>query len=288
MVCAAVLSAGLAISSLPAGALAVHAEENTQVQEVAAETGTAGTDNASAESAESHPSAAPEPSEANAAENSTDTAEEASPALALRMLAVSADAAAGTLGENVDSGSQGSGETVKIDYDENTTLHGVKVNGQDMVVFCMNNDLHWPHNTPTFQAPANYKPVDTGLTDEQENQMTKLLYAGYPYNGFILFQIEDKSEPLSEDDFDKLLIPPAWIRSDFPDLGETQFTYKNVAPNKENANKLDDFLANAYTYYKNGVTASRHTHDDIIAATFWRAASVIKNYGYNNALNAGV
>ncbi len=286
MVCAAVLSAGLAISSLPAGALAVHAEENTQVQEVTAETGTAGTDNTGVESAEPQPSAEQEASEANAAENSTDTAEEASPALALRMLAVSADAAAGTLGENVDSGSQGSGETVKIDYDENTTLHGVKVNGQDMVVFCMNNDLHWPHNTPTFQAPANYKPVDTGLTDEQENQMTKLLYAGYPYNGFILFQIEDKSEPLSEDDFDKLLIPPAWIRSDFPDLGETQFTYKNVAPNKENANKLDDFLANAYTYYKNGVTASRHTHDDIIAATFWRAASVIKNYGYNNALNA--
>ena len=223
-------------------------------------------------------------SEEDAAENSTDTEEEASPALALRMFAVSADAAAGALEENVDSSSQGSGETVKIRFDE--IVHSVKINGQDMVVFCMNSDLHWPHDTPTFQAPANYKPVDTGLTDEQENQLTTLLYAGYPYNGFSLFQIVDQSEPLSEDDFDKLLVPPAWIRSDFPDLGETQFTYKNVAPNKENANKLDDFLANAYTYYKNGVTASGHTHDDIIATTFWRAASVIKNYGYNNALNA--
>ena len=155
---------------LPALRYLLCLEENTQVQEVTAETGTAGTDNTGVESAEPQPSAEQEASEANAAENSTDTAEEASPALALRMLAVSADAAAGTLGENVDSGSQGSGETVKIDYDENTTLHGVKVNGQDMVVFCMNNDLHWPHNTPTFQAPANYKPVDTGLTDEQENQ----------------------------------------------------------------------------------------------------------------------
>lgn len=223
-------------------------------------------------------------SEEDAAENSSDTEEEASPVLALRMLAVSADAAAGTLEESVDSGSQGSGETVKIQFDK--IVHSVKINGQDMVVFCMNSDLHWPHDTPTFQAPANYKPVDTGLTDEQENQLTTLLYAGYPYNGFSLFQIVDQSEPLSEDDFDKLLVPPAWIRSDFPDLGETQFTYKNVAPNKENANKLDDFLANAYTYYKNGVTASGHTHDDIIATTFWRAASVIKNYGYNNALNA--
>lgn len=223
-------------------------------------------------------------SEEDAAENSSDAEEEVSPALALRMLAVSADAAAGALGENVDSSSQGSGETVKIRFDE--IVHSVKINGQDMVVFCMNSDLHWPHDTPTFQAPANYKPVDTGLTDEQENQLTTLLYAGYPYNGFSLFQIVDQSEPLSEDDFDKLLVPPAWIRSDFPDLGETQFTYKNVAPNKENANKLDDFLANAYTYYKNGVTASGHTHDDIIATTFWRAASVIKNYGYNNALNA--
>ena len=68
----------------------------------------------------------------------------------------------------------------------------------------MNNDLHWPHNTPTFQAPANYKQVSTGLTKEQENQLTKLLYAGYPYNGFSLFQIVDQSEYLSEDDFDKL------------------------------------------------------------------------------------
>ena len=68
MVCAAVLSAGLAISSLPAGALAVHAEENTQVQEVTAETGTAGTDNTGVESAEPQPSAEQEASEANAAE----------------------------------------------------------------------------------------------------------------------------------------------------------------------------------------------------------------------------
>ena len=216
-------------------------------------------------------------SEEDAAENSTDAEEEASPALALRMLAVSADAAAGTLEKKVDSGSQGSGETVKIDYDENTTLHSVKVNGQDMVVFCMNNDLNWPHDTSTFRAPANYKQVGTGLTEEQENQLTKLLYAGYPYNGFSLFQIVDQSESLNEDDFDKLLVPPAWIRSDFPDLGETQFTYKNVADGEENATKIKNFVIAAGNYFSNGHTSSGHSYAQITATSFWRAASVIVN-----------
>ena len=225
-------------------------------------------------------------SEEDAAENSTDTEEEASPALALRMLAVSADAAAGTLEENVDSGSQGSGETVKIDYDENTTLHSVKVNGQDMVVFCMNNDLNWPHDTPTFRAPANYKQVGTGLTEEQENQLTKLLYAGYPYNGFSLFQIVDQSESLNEDDFDKFLVPPAWIRSDFPDLGETQFTYKNVADGEENATKIKNFVIAAGNYFSNGHTSSGHSYAQITATSFWRAASVIVNNGYEKAIEA--
>ena len=155
-----------------------------------------------------------------------------------------------------------------------------------MVVFCMNNDLHWPHNTPTFQAPANYKQVSTGLTKEQENQLTKLLYAGYPYNGFSLFQIVDQSESLSEDDFDKLLIPPAWIRSDFPDLGETQFTYKNVADGEENAIKLKNFVEDAGNYFPNGHTTSGHTFVQITATTFWRAASVIINNGYQNAIEA--
>ena len=222
--------------------------------------------------------------EEDAEENTVVAEEEVSPALALRALAVSTDAAAGTLEENGESGTQVSGEKVTIQFDE--TVHSVKVNGQDMVVFCMNSDLHWPHDTPTFQSPANYKQVGTGLTEEQENQLTTLLYAGYPYNGFSLFQIVDKSEPLSEDDFDKLLEPPAWIRSDFPDLGETQFTYKNVAPDNENATKLNTFLTNAGTYLKNGLTSSGHTYDDIMATTFWRAAFVIKNYTYNAALTA--
>ena len=184
-------------------------------------------------------------SEEDAAENSTDTEEEASPALALRMLAVSADAAAGTLEENGTADEK----KVTINYDDSTSIHSVDVNGERMIVFCMNKDLHWPHNTPSFNAPyQDYRLVETQLDSKQEEQLATLIYAGYPYNGLSLFQIVKQAEPLSEDDFDKLLIPPAWIRSDFPDLGETQFTYKNVAPGSENATKLDNYLDDAGKY----------------------------------------
>ena len=218
-------------------------------------------------------------------ENTVVAEEEVSPALALRALAVSADAAAGTLEESEESGTQGSGETVKIQFDK--TVHSVKVNGQDMVVFCMNQDLHWPHNTPALNAPENYTQVGTGLTEEQEKQLTTLLYAGYPYNGLSMFQIVDQAKSIDEDDFDKLLVPPAWIRSDFPDLGETQFTYKNVADGEENATKLKNFLETAMNdYFPNGHTLSGHTYGQITATTFWRAASVIVNYGYEKAIEA--
>ena len=184
-------------------------------------------------------------SEEDAAENSTDTEEEASPALALRMLAVSADAAAGTLEENGTADEK----KVTINYDDSTSIHSVDVNGERMIVFCMNKDLHWPHNTPSFNAPyQDYRLVETQLDSKQEEQLATLIYAGYPYNGLSLFQIVKQAEPLSEDDFDKLLIPPAWIRSDFPDLGETQFTYKNVALGSENATKLDNYLDDAGKY----------------------------------------
>lgn len=221
--------------------------------------------------------------EEDAVENSTDTEEQASPALALRMLAVSADAAAGTLEENGTADEK----KVTINYDDSTSIHSVDVNGERMIVFCMNKDLHWPHNTPSFNAPyQDYRLVETQLDPKQEEQLATLIYAGYPYNGLSLFQIVKQAEPLTEDDFDKLLVPPAWIRSDFPDLGETQFTYKNVAPGSENAIKLDDFLDDAGKYLNDKKTPSGRSYSEIQATTFWRAASAIKNFGYQVALNA--
>ncbi len=66
----------------------------------------------------------------------------------------------------------------------------------------------------------------------------------------------------------------------------SQFTYKNVAPGSENAIKLDDFLDDAGKYLNDKKTPSGRSYSEIQATTFWRAASAIKNFGYQVALNA--
>ena len=66
----------------------------------------------------------------------------------------------------------------------------------------------------------------------------------------------------------------------------SQFTYKNVAPGSENAIKLDDFLDDAGKYLNDKKTPSGRSYSEIQATTFWRAAYVIKNFAYQDALNA--
>ncbi|MDD6715009.1 MAG: sortase B protein-sorting domain-containing protein [Firmicutes bacterium] len=429
MVCAAVLSAGLAVSSLPAGALAVYAEENAQVQEVPAETTPAETSNAGEESAEPQPAAASpytsgetpvdaaaesassateapatetpadeatntvssgapqgdaveteapaesavpaadeetpgettaltelaskaeavaateqadddrensetetteeaetsagetveeesvsenntadtedstpvneadntdteetEPEE-DAEENTVVAEEEVSPALALRALAVSTDAAAGTLEESETADEK----KVKIDYDDQNDIHSVKLTGQDgkdytVVLFCMNNQLHWPHKTDSI-TPPEYKQSDINdfklqngqqLSEDQKNQIKALLYAGYPNNGFSLFQIVEQDNSMDVGEFNKLLIPPAWIRSDFPDLGAIEFTYENSKDNGTNKSTLSTFLDQAAAYYQPSaasplLTPSGHTYAEIQNTSFWKAAFYLEN-----------
>lgn len=226
-------------------------------------------------------------SEEDAAENSTDTEEEASPALALRMLAVSADAAAGALGESGTADEK----KVIIDYDKESDIHSVKLTGPDgaentVVLFCMNNQLHWPHKTG-FITPPEYKQSDINdfklqngqqLSEDQKSQIKALLYAGYPNNGFSLFQIVEQDNSMDVGEFNKLLIPPVWIRSDFPDLGAIEFTYENSKDNGTNKSILENFLEQAAKYYPLSsatspqLTPSGHTYTEIQKTLFWNAA----------------
>ncbi len=44
---------------------------------------------------------------------------------------------------------------VKIDYDAESTIHSVTASdGSKIILFCMNDGLHWPHSTPTRKPPS--------------------------------------------------------------------------------------------------------------------------------------
>lgn len=222
-------------------------------------------------------------SEEDAAENSSDAEEEVSPALALRMLAVSADAAAGALGENVDSSSQGSGETVHINYDG--TIHSIGKEDEntklpEIILYCMNNMLHWPHSTLTITAP-DYKQVDAqkvNLSSDLQEQIKILLYAGYPDvdNDSGLFKIVDQEKPLDIDDYNKLLDAPEWIRKKFPDtIGSTIFSYNDFKEQGENYNKLSEFMQKVYKPHDSQTPSESYA--DIFATPFYKAVQVLLN-----------
>ena len=122
-----------------------------------------------------------------------------------------------------------SSKGISIEYDSPSTIHKVG----NVILFCMNNEMHWPHDTDTFKAPlyeegylteANFQ-TETGSRDYNKfiQELSVLLYAGYPYNGLGLFSIEgnEGSGSISEAAFRQLLIPSERLRSDFPVLRET-------------------------------------------------------------------
>ncbi|MDD7204649.1 MAG: DUF5979 domain-containing protein [Coriobacteriaceae bacterium] len=177
-------------------------------------------------------------------------------------------------------------DTVQIKYDDKTEIHYVLdpegANGR-IILYCMNNQSHWPHTTPSIPTvppyTEGYLTADKFASEaDYEACMDKLLailYAGYPYNGMNMYTVVDSTQGISEDAFNALLNPPSWIRSDFPDsIGDTEFSYSDYPDNKANLAKLDQFVTDELTkYYLTGATTpSGHTSAEIRATPFYQAA----------------
>lgn len=169
-----------------------------------------------------------------------------------------------------------SSKGISIEYDPSSSIHKVG----NVILFCMNNEMHWPHDTDTFKAPlyeegylteANFQ-TETGSRDYNKfiQELSVLLYAGYPYNGLGLFSIEGNggSGSISEAAFRQLLIPSERLRSDFPELRETE-----AGKPVEDQNTLNAFVKAVYSYYSTSkVTASGMKYSDITETAFYKAA----------------
>ncbi|MDD6730588.1 MAG: hypothetical protein PUE02_06645, partial [Eggerthellaceae bacterium] len=193
------------------------------------------------------------------------------------------------LAENVAATAAASDGTVRIQYDTEKEIHYVddpeSANGR-IILYCMNNASHWPHTTPSIPTVPSY--IQGYLTPEKfksqadyEACMDKLLailYAGYPYNGMNMYTVVDSTTGITEDQFNALLNPPSWIRSDFPDsIGDTVFSYSDYPDNTANLKKLRDFVSDElFNYYFTGATTpSGHTSGEIRATPFYQAATAM-------------
>jgi hypothetical protein len=195
-----------------------------------------------------------------------------------------------------------SSDSFAIEYDSNTEMHYIPASvaqqanaGDRFLIYCMNNQLHWPHgdNVPNYSegydltTPTAFKSEDDYEKfnyDTFTKRLTTILYAGYPYNGFGLYQIVANSSSISEAEFNQMLAVPAVLRSDFKDvLGDTQFTYSDYTNNNtENLNKLKAFMKAVGDYYPSSTntthlkTPSGLSYQDITALPFYKAALCIE------------
>lgn len=176
--------------------------------------------------------------------------------------------------------------TVKIGYDSKTDIHSVTDDdGTKIILYCMNNQLHWPHSTSSTPNVPNYTLgyLTPGMFQSQEQyeecmeKLLAILYAGYPYNGLHLYEVTDQGKQITEAEFNQMLDAPEVLRQDFPDsLGSTTFTYADFTNgNKDNIDKLYQFTMEVGALYPNGTSTSGLTYQKIIATNFYNAASAM-------------
>lgn len=198
----------------------------------------------------------------------------------------SSDNAATTLAAQILASPLTATGGIEIKYDTATEIHYVvdseSANGR-IILYCMNNSSQWPHTGPTIPTVPSY--IQGYLTPEKftspedykacMNKLLAILYAGYPYNGLNMYQIVDKATGITEDQFNALLNPPSWIRTDFPDsIGDTVFSYSDYPDNKANLEKLQKFVSEELLnyYFTGATTPSGHTSAEIRATPFYQAA----------------
>lgn len=176
--------------------------------------------------------------------------------------------------------------TYKIDYNEQTDIHSVKMeDGSEVIIFCMNNGRHWPHTTPTITSVPLYEQTsiekfckENGLTDPDKvaafkDRLKTILYAGYPYNGMSLYATKSNVDTITEEQFNQIPNPPQALRDDFPEsLDGRIFSLDDLKNNTGNIDYLKEFTQQVYELYPTGgTTKSGLSYNDITSTPFYGA-----------------
>lgn len=154
-----------------------------------------------------------------------------------------------------------------------------------MVVYCMNNQMLWPHDTDSLgnvSVPkylnGYLKASDFDSPEEYEECMDRLesvLYAGYPYNGESMYEIVENSDDYIPTDaqFDAMLVPSSDVLKAFPELKGHTFTLASLKDqNGANYKALKKFNQEVAKMVSGGTPAERETGKAIQQKPFYKAA----------------
>lgn len=177
-----------------------------------------------------------------------------------------------------------------------------------MVVYCMNNQMLWPHDTDSLgdvSVPkylnGYLKASDFDSEEKYEECMDRLesvLYAGYPYNGESMYEIVKDSKDYVPTDaqFDAMLVPSADVLKAFPELKGHTFTLASLKDKSgENYQALVKFNQDVIKMVSSGTESEKETGKTIRQKPFFKAANSVvscSDYGltapeYYSAVNGG-
>lgn len=175
-----------------------------------------------------------------------------------------------------------------------------------MVVYCMNNQMLWPHDTDSLgdvSVPkylnGYLKASDFDSEEKYEECMDRLesvLYAGYPYNGESMYEIVKDSKDYVPTDaqFDAMLVPSADVLKAFPELKGHTFTLASLKDKSgENYQALVKFNQDVIKMVSSGTESEKETGKAIRQKPFFKAANSVvscSDYGltapeYYSAVN---
>ena len=205
-----------------------------------------------------------------------------------------------------ESGSD-SAESVTISFENG--IHSV-ANPADanrkMVVYCMNNQMLWPHDTGSLGDVSVPKYLNGYLTasnfaseekyEECMDRLESVLYAGYPYNGESLYEIVKDSKDYVPTDaqFDAMLVPSADVLKAFPELKGYTFTLASLKDKDgKNYQALVKFNQEVIKMVSGGTKSEQETGKSIQQKPFFKAANSVvscSDYGltateYYSAVN---
>lgn len=163
-------------------------------------------------------------------------------------------------------------------------IHYIENSGQSqewIMLFCMNNKLRYPHNTPDIgdvhipEYTEGYLTEDDFASPAKHEEFLRrasnLLFAGYPCNGAGLYELvpNEKINTPTAEDFNKMLIPPAQLADDFPRLKHYEFTYPAT---EEQIAVLSDFVRTVTKMPADGATLNGLSKDAIQSMPFYKAS----------------
>lgn len=163
--------------------------------------------------------------------------------------------------------------------------------GKRITLFCMNNELQWPHHIEGMHegqvpgyVPGYLTPDDFDSPKEYEEcmrRLSKILFAGYPYNGERLYKIVQDSSGYAPtvSEFNEMLIVPPVLQTAYPYLGHHDFSYADWQDaNEQHLEELRRFVDDTIKLQINhSATSNGLTFRDVSSTPFYKAAFSIVN-----------